>query len=122
LQEAVADVASTLGLADDWLNGGPTSLLEFGLPSGFVGRAERRTFGALTVHVAARTDQICFKFYAAVDQGPRSKHVQDLTQLAPTAAELKAAAVWAQTHDASDAFRLMCDQVLLAFGVEEDDD
>ena len=121
LREAVVDVASALGLADDWLNGGPSSLLDFGLPSGFASRVERRTFGALTVNLAGRADQVCFKFYAAVDQGPRSKHVQDLKQLAPTDAELEAAAAWAQTHDVSAGFRLMCDQVLRAFGVAIDD-
>jgi len=33
LVEAVKDVAAALDLAPDWLNAGPTSLLEGGLPS-----------------------------------------------------------------------------------------
>ena len=122
LQEACVDVASTLGLADDWLNPGPTSLLAFGLPDGFAGRMAPRDFGGLVVHLAGRLDQICFKFYAAVDQGPRSKHSQDLSRLTPTPDELRAAAKWARTHDPSDGFRMMSQQALAAFGVEESDE
>src|ERR1700733_14411792 len=54
LRDAIADVASTLGLADDWLNPGPTSLLDHGLPEGFEERLTPRTFGGLVVHVASR--------------------------------------------------------------------
>lgn len=122
LREACADVASTLGLAEDWMNPGPTSLLAFGLPDGFAGRTIRREFGGLIVHLAGRFDQICFKFYAVVDQGPRSKHAQDLSKLAPAPNELRAAAAWARTHDPSDGFREMSRQALTAFGVEESDE
>lgn len=38
LAQAVADVARTYGLADDWLNIGPESLLDLGLPDGFESR------------------------------------------------------------------------------------
>ena len=62
------------------------------------------------------------KFYAAVDQGPRSKHAQDLRQLGPTRDELRAAARWARTHDTSDGFRRLCSEALAAFGVEGIDD
>jgi len=122
LREACADVASAFGLAEDWMNPGPTSLLSFGLPDGFAGRTTRRDFGGLVVHLAGRFDQICFKFYAAVDQGPRSKHAQDLIRLAPTAEELRAAARWARTHDPSDGFQMMAEQALAALGVEETDE
>jgi hypothetical protein len=122
LREARADVASSLGLADDWLNPGPTSLLAFGLPDGFAQRMTRRDFGGLVVHLAGRFDQVCFKFYAAVDQGPRSKHSQDLSRLAPTPDELRSAARWARAHDPSDGFRVMARQALAAFGVEESDE
>jgi hypothetical protein len=50
---------------------GPTELLRFGLPDGFVDRLQRRDFGeGLVVYLASRYDQIHFKLYAAVDQGP----------------------------------------------------
>ena len=118
LREACSDVASTLGLSPAWLNAGPTSLLALGLPVGFAQRTTARDFGGLVVHLAGRADPICFKFYAAVDQGPRSKHMQDLQPLAPSHNELTAAATWARSHDPSDGFRDMCRQALAVFGVE----
>lgn len=121
LLDACADVAAALELAPDWLNPGPTSLLTFGLPHGFADRMIALDFGGVVVHLAGRFDQICFKFYAAVDQGPRSKHMQDLEKLAPTTDEL-AAARWARTHDTSEGFRMMCVQLLAAFGVEGSDE
>jgi hypothetical protein len=105
LLNAVRDVGETLGVGDDWLNPGPTSLLELGLPEGFEGRVETRRFGQLTLHLASRSDQICFKVYAATDQGPNSKHFDDLRALAPSSSELIQAARWARTHDPSDGFR-----------------
>src|SRR5688572_5887753 len=35
LAEAARDVGDALGLASDWLNSGPTALLDFGLPPDF---------------------------------------------------------------------------------------
>src|SRR5437016_1301839 len=110
LLNAVRDVGETLGVGDDWLNPGPASLLELGLPEGFAERVETRRFGRLTLHLASRSDQIYFKVYAATDQGPDSKHFDDLNALAPTKNELIEAARWARTHDPSDGFRgeLLC--------------
>jgi hypothetical protein len=105
LLQAVADVGSALGLDKDWLNAGPTSLLELGLPVGFAERAELRRFGPLHIHIASRFDQIHFKLYAAVDQGPASKHFTDLQSLRPTRDELLAAGRWARSHDPSLEFR-----------------
>lgn len=104
LRAAVADTARVLRLPNDWLNTGPRSLMDFGLPPGSLGRAHRREWGGLVLHLADRRDQICFKLYAAVDQGPRSKHFDDLRRLRPTADELRAAAAWAQSHDTSETF------------------
>ena len=118
LSEAVRDVAGALDLIDDWLNPGPTDLLDLGLPEGFAERTMVRRYGTLTVRFAARVDQIAFKLYAAVDQGPDSKHFADLEKLAPTSDELLAAARWARTHDPSDGFRSMLHQALRALGVE----
>ncbi len=118
LQRAAVEVAHVLGLADDWLNAGPTSLLRFGLPDGFLGRAAVRDYGGLVVHLASRFDQIHFKLFAAADDRPGGKHHVDLVRLQPTAEELRQALAWASTHDPSDAFRTLAVQVLAAFGAE----
>ena len=119
LRDAVTDVGRTFGLADDWLNVGPDSLLDLGLPDGFVERLERRDFGGLVVWLAGRYDMVCFKLYAAVDQGPRSRHLQDLVELRPSPADLLGAARWASTHDPSPGFRSLLVETLLALGVED---
>ncbi len=97
-------VARDFSLLPRWLNPGPTKLLEFGLPEGFIDRLERRDYGpGLVVYFASRLDQIHFKLYAAVDEGGPGKHESDLRSLAPTAAELVAAARWSRSHDPSPA-------------------
>jgi hypothetical protein len=73
------------------------------------------------VQVAGRLDQICFKLYAAVDQGLESKHATDLRMLGPAPEELMNAARWTRTHDPSDGYREMLLKTLIALGVEADD-
>jgi hypothetical protein len=120
LAEAARDVGAALGLGGKWLNNGPASLFDFGLPAGFEQRVSVRTYGSLEVHLPGRTDLIAFKLYAAVDQwGNRTnKHLADLTALEPTARELLEAARWTQTHDPSQGFRGELVKVLGALGVE----
>lgn len=114
-------VARDFGLPNDWLNDEPASLLDFGLPHGFMDRAERRDYGpALAVSFASRFDQIHLKLYATVDQG-RGKHEQDLRTLAPTRDELVAAARWTRTHDPSEGYLGVLVQVLATLGVEDAD-
>lgn len=104
LRAAADDVARALGLATTWFNSAPTTLLDFGLPNGFLERCCQRRYGTLGVSVAARLDQVHFKLYAATDQGPRSKHMADLQALHPTSEELLAAARWCRTQDPSEGF------------------
>ncbi len=105
LAEAAVQVAQALELSEDWLNTGPASLMDFGLPQGWEERIEVRRYGGLEIHVPSRFDQICFKLYAAVDRGPDDKHFRDLQMLQPSADDLKKAARWTVTHDSSEAFR-----------------
>lgn len=107
---------SSESLEEDWLNGEPTSLLDFGLPAGFDERVITRRFGGLIVHLAGRKDQIFFKLYASVDQGPNSKHAVDLEKLAPSRSELVEAAAWCRTHDPSEGFAQQLELALQAFG------
>lgn len=114
-------VARDFELQAEWLNPGPAGLLTFGLPEGFADRLERRDYGAgLVVHFSSRYDQIHFKLYAAVDQGP-GKHEQDLRALAPTEAELIAAARWSRTQDPSAGYAQVLRDALKSFGVEDVD-
>lgn len=121
LRDAVIDVGRAYGLADDWLNTGPDSLLDLGLPEGFSERLERRDFGGLVAWLAGRFDMVCFKLYAAVDQGPRSRHFQDLRELEPERDDLLAAARWATSHDPSPGFRSLLIDTLRGLGVEDAD-
>ena len=121
LRLAVVDVGLTFGLADDWVNLGPDALLDLGLPEGFVGRLERHDYGGLVAWLAGRFDMICFKLYAAVDLGPRSRHLQDLRDLGPTRDELVAAARWSITHDPSPGYRSMLVTTLRDLGLEDAD-
>jgi hypothetical protein len=122
LEEAAGDVARELGLASDWLNGGPTSQLEHGgLPAGFHARVETRIYRALVVHVASRIDHIYLKLYAAVDANGRGKHADDLRRLAPTRQELLQAAEWVRAQDIGPEFPRMVADTLRIFGVEHDE-
>jgi hypothetical protein len=123
LADAVRDVGAALGLSETWLNNGPASPFDFGLPDGFERRVSIHRYGSLEVHVAGRFDLICFKLYAAVDHsGERvSKHLTDLRALDPSAEELLTAAVWTRTHDPSEGFKGELVKVLAIFGVEAAD-
>lgn len=114
-------VARDFGLPTGWLNPGPAGLLMFGLPEGLGDRLERREYGeGLVVYFASRYDQIHFKLYAAVDQGP-GKHEADLRALAPTKAELIAAARWSRSQDPSEGYARVLRSALESFGVTDVD-
>lgn len=120
LQRAAERVARDFDLDENWLNGGPTSPLDFGLPEGFLDRLDRRTYGeALAVHFASRYDQIHLKLYAMVDEGGPGKHEQDLRALAPSEPELLAAARWSRTHDPSAVYEEMLLRALRHLGVSD---
>lgn len=118
LLKEITEVGTALELGEYWINDGPASLFESGLPEGFEGRLVLRNYNNLTVHFAGRLDQICFKLYAAVDQGPTSKHFADLNRLEPTHDELLTARKWCLTQDVSPEFSVMLKQALSALGVE----
>lgn len=104
LLQAAEDVGKALDLGKDWLNIGPSPLFEGGLPKGFLNRVHTHHYKGLIVHLADRFDQICFKLYATVDQGPKSKHFADLIALRPSFKELEYAKVWCLSHDVSEGF------------------
>ena len=104
LIQAIQDVGVALNLRKDWINTGPSDLFTLGLPEGFRNRMHTIRHGGLIIHLAGRFDQICFKLYATVDQGPNSKHFADLKYLKPSEADLEKAKHWCITHDVSEGF------------------
>jgi len=122
LVAAVSAVGLAYGLAPDWLNPGPASLLDLGLPEGFAGRLEARRFGGLVAWIASRFDLACLKLYAATDQWPaRGRHLADLHALGPSVEDLRAAAAWTQTHDPSPAFAANLVALLRSLDTEDAD-
>jgi len=121
LADAARATARVMGIREDWINAGPAALLDFGLPAGFADRTVERRYGGLVVHLAGRRDQVFLKLYAAVDQGPSSKHFQDLVALSASHEELLDAARWTMTHDTSPGFRNELLKALARLGVEDAD-
>lgn len=119
LARAAAATALELGLEPGWLNIGPTDLLDAGMPNGFFERCTMERFGGLTAFVADRYDLIHFKTFAAVDQGPTSKHYADLRELSPSHGELSSAARWCRIQDPSDAFAGELAELLATFGITD---
>jgi hypothetical protein len=119
LLAARAAVAADFGLAENWLNAGPTEMLKWGLPKAFMSRVVTRSYGrALVAHFASRFDQIHFKLFAMVDQGG-GRHEADLRALSPTQSELTAAARWSMTQDPSPGYRSVLADALRALGVDD---
>jgi len=107
-------------LPANWLNNEPSrgdgGLFQLGLPDGFKDRLTKKDYGKmLSVYFVGRLDQICFKVYAAVDQGV-GRHVDDLRDLLPIAEEIEFASRWAMTHDSSVGFRQMLISMLEQLG------
>ena len=106
LMEAANRVGRDFDLPERWLNLGPASQVESGLPEGFEERLVKKVCGQyLTIYFISRIDQIHFKLYAAVDQD--GYHVQDLFALKPTEYEMGEAAKWVVTQDVSEVFKAL---------------
>jgi hypothetical protein len=119
LVTAAKKVAHDFNLPDDWLNTGPASAVDLGLPNGIMDRVTTRVFGnKLAVHFLGHYDQIHFKLYAAVDQGA-GKHLDDLLALKPTSEEIESAARWSMTHDVSDGYKQNLKNLLKYMGFED---
>ncbi len=104
-------------LPENWLNLGPASQVETGLPEGFEKRLVKRNYGSfLTIYFISRIDQIHFKLYAAVDRD--DYHVEDLLNLKPTDNEMEKAARWVISQDVSEGFRLSLKDFLERHGYE----
>ena len=106
LLKAAENVGRIMNLPEGWLNAGPASQLQMGLPDGFEERLHPVNIGEkLVVHYIDRIDQIYFKTFASADRG--GYHVTDLKLLSPSEDELIAAAKWCQTQDVSPEFTMI---------------
>ena len=118
LVEAANKVGRDFDLPENWLNLGPASQVESGLPEGFEERLVNKVYGQyLTVYFSSRLDQIHFKLYASVDQD--DYHVQDLFALKPTEIEMEIAANWVVTQDVSDVFKALLRDFLEKHGYRD---
>lgn len=116
LLAAIKEVGSALKLPEDWINSAPADLWKMGLPEGFQDRLDPIYYSGLTLYCGSRFDQICFKLYASVYQGPDSKHFEDLKRLQPTQEELDKAGIWCKTHDVSQEFSIHLAEALRQLG------
>lgn len=117
-KSSIEKVARDFNLPPNWINAGPTSLVDFGLPRGLEERLIGKRFGDyLTVHYISRIDQIFLKLYASVDRG--GYHIDDLMKLKPTNEEIEAAARWSMTHDVSEGYRELLKSLLRRLGFNE---
>ncbi|MHB9002780.1 MAG: DUF6036 family nucleotidyltransferase [Coriobacteriia bacterium] len=113
---AASEVAEQFGIGTWWINVGPSSLVDAGLPHGFESRLTHVKYGStLTVYFASRVDQICLKTYAAADVGGR--HATDLVALSPTEQEMEFALRWVVRHDPSEDFRSQLRELAEYLGV-----
>jgi hypothetical protein len=120
LEKAIGIVGTEFGLSRTWMNLGPASQIDTGLPDGLLDRAVKKEYGQyLTVYYISRIDQIYFKLYAAIDNGPRSYHYRDLLSLNPTKDEISAAVNWAITQDPSIPFALSLKDMLRKHGYDD---
>ncbi|WP_235598535.1 hypothetical protein [Kosmotoga arenicorallina] len=118
LEEALAKVARDFNIPHNWMNPGPTSLVDLGLPKGLEDRLTKKNYGNnLTVYYISRFDQIHFKLYASVDRG--GYHVDDLLKLKPTSEEIEIAARWSMTHDVSEGYRKVLKSLLKRLGYDD---
>lgn len=116
----IKEVAIDFQLEPDWLNMGPVSLLEMGLPPGLEKRLISRDYGpCLTVYFISRIDQIHFKLYAMIDGQKGARHWQDLEILKPTENELQSVVRWLLNRRTSIAFRSRVKKIIRGMGYDK---
>jgi hypothetical protein len=116
LTKAAESVARDYNLEPSWINPGPTSILDFGLPEGMLERTVVKRFGPrLTVRFISRLDLIHLKLDAA-SEGP-GKHYDDLRALNPAKEELRLAARWCVKNvDSSEGYVAQLKSLLVVLG------
>jgi hypothetical protein len=102
LQNAVRVVARDLRLDEHWMNGEVGLQWSQGLPPWILEDITWMNYGGgLDVGLVGRRTLIALKLFAAVDGNSGERHIQDLTTLLPTDAELDEAMSWVRGQDAA---------------------
>jgi hypothetical protein len=92
LAEAAAIVARIHDLPAGWINAAAAASFDDLVRDGALERATAHTWGALTVHVAAREDLLVLKLRAAHRRGAKGeRYRRDVAAMRPSDAELDAA-------------------------------
>lgn len=113
--EQVSIISELLKLPPDWINTGPESFIQSGLPQGLLKRLTLKKYGEnLTIGFISRYDQIFLKLYASVDRG--GYHVDDLIKLKPSEHELLVACKWVCEQDTSEEFATLLKSMLKQIG------
>jgi hypothetical protein len=116
LHPMIRTVADVFGLKEDWLNDGPSTFFDIGMPEGVVARTLVREYDeALKVSYIGRWDQIHLKLYACCSSTDIT-HFLDLDHLQPTQEEMEAAAVWVRRRCHSDLTRGQLKHMLRELG------
>jgi hypothetical protein len=123
LLKAASQVARDLGLAENWLNNGPSQgeggLFQMGLPADEIHRQPwpEDSLGQ-ALDKPGRRVKLEVDLVQPADQGGDPTHISDLRALKPTDAELEAAARWTMTHDVSEGYRTVLRELLRQMGYE----
>lgn len=113
LARAIRTVARDMGLDPDWMNAMAGKQWSQGMPPGIPEDLQWRTYGdGLDVALAGRRSLVALKLFAAVDQGMRSVHMQDLRALAPSEPEMVEARAWVLTQDAAEHWPGLVEQAI----------
>lgn len=113
LERAIRTVARDFELDEDWMNAVVGMQWSHGLPPWIGEEIEWANYGGgLHVGTVGSLTLIALKLFAAVDQGPKSVHFDDLLQLAPSDRELDVARDWVLTQDAAPRWSEMVDEVV----------
>jgi hypothetical protein len=100
LRRAADAIRELHRLSPGWINASAGASFDHVVPDGAIDRATLRTWGGLTLHVAAREDLIRLKLRAALRRGSKGKRYRtDLAAFAPTDAEIQVAFDWLRNID-----------------------
>ncbi|GAB5536765.1 MAG: hypothetical protein Rubg2KO_30140 [Rubricoccaceae bacterium] len=131
IQEIVETVANEYGYASDWMNGHAARLWNDVWPEGLPEQLQKgviwKTYGGLQVGLVGREALVALKVYAVVNGDSRQtvietgqlatdantlRHLNDLTRLAPSDAELAEAKLWLEEQNQGQSFLRALEAVL----------